>query len=206
MRAAVPMGTPNYFEILELPMSPFVDEEVLKKNYLRLSSNAHPDRARDVADESLLDPSLINEAFNQLSRMPSRLRHLLFLLTGNVPESLKQIPDTVGDRFMEVGEVLGQADALLREKPGEDASELSKVLFLKKSLPLKGRMEQLQSMLHQDESALLERLSAYEPDWEELVQSQPADRLDALALIYHEWTFLDKWRQQISTRLLECMV
>lgn len=206
MRPSVPMGSHNYFESLELPLTPFLDEGILKKNYLRLSANAHPDRAKGFADETLLDASLINEAFNQLSRMPSRLRHLLFLLTGEVPESLKRIPEAVGDRFMEVGEVLRQADALLGGKPGEDAGELSKVLFLKKSLPIKGRMEQLQTQLQQDESALLERLSVYESTWEQYVDSMPIEWIDALTLIYHEWTFLDKWRQQIRVRLLECMI
>ena len=100
------MGHPNYFESLELPLTPFLDEEVLKQNYLRLSSNAHPDRAKDGSDETGLDASLINEAYNQLSKMPTRLRHLLVQLTGELPESLKQIPEAVGDRFMEVGEVL----------------------------------------------------------------------------------------------------
>ena len=187
-------------------MSPFLDAEVLKQNYLRLSSSAHPDRKKQGADVLELDASLINEAFNQLSRMPTRLRHLLLLLTAEVPESLKQIPEAVGDRFMEVGEVLRQADALLREKPGEDASELSKVLFLKKSLPIKGQMEKLQGLLHQDESALMERLSVYESSWDEHVHAVPGEWIDSLTLIYHEWTFLDKWRQQLGTRLLECMV
>ncbi len=200
------MGHPNYFESLELPLTPFLDEEVLKQNYLRRSSDAHPDRAKGGPDETELDPSVINEAFKQLSKMPTRLRHLLLLLSGEVPESLKQIPEAVGDRFMEVGEVLRQADSLLREKPGEDASELSRVLFLKKSLPIKGQMEKLQGQLHQDESALKDRLSAYESSWSEHVRSVPDEWIDSLTLIYHEWTFLDKWRQQLGARLLECMV
>jgi hypothetical protein len=200
------MGHPNYFVSLELPVSPFLDEEVLKQNYLRLSSNAHPDRARNVSDDTELDASMINEAFKQLSKMPTRLRHLLLVLTGEAPESLKRIPEAVGDRFMEVGEVLRQADALLREKPGEDASELSRVIFLKKSLPIKGQMEKLQGLLLQDESTLMKRLSTYESSWDERVQAVPDEWIDSLTLIYHEWTFLDKWRQQLGARLLECMV
>lgn len=200
------MGHPNYFESLELPLSPFLDEELLKQNYLRLSSNAHPDRAKSGSDKTELDPSVINEAFKQLSKMPTRLRHLLLLLTGEVPESLKQIPEAVGDRFMEVGEVLRQADALLREKPGEDAGELNRVLFLKKSLPIRGQMEKLQGQLHQDELVLMDRLSAYESSWGEDVLSVTEEWIDSLTLIYHEWTFLDKWRQQLGARLLECMV
>jgi hypothetical protein len=102
--------------------------------------------------------------------------------------------------------VLRQADALLREKPGEDASELSRVIFLKKSLPIKGQMEKLQGLLLQDESTLMKRLSTYESSWDERVQAVPDEWIDSLTLIYHEWTFLDKWRQQLGARLLECMV
>lgn len=198
----------NYFESLEVPVTPFLDEEVLHQNYLRLSACAHPDRHQNSDNNapSTMDASYINEAFNELSRMPSRLRHLLLQITGNVPESLKQIPDEVGDRFMEVGESLREADALLGEKPGEDASEIAKVLFLKKSLPIKGQLEKLQSRLHEDESALKERLNSFQSDWEQNIQTMSTEWIQKLTLIYHEWTFLDKWRQQISSRLLECMV
>ena len=204
------MSQHNYYEILDLPVQPCVDEAELKANYLKLSSSVHPDRedADPEQNSGLVDASLVNEAQRILSHTPSRLKHLLTLRTGSAPGNLRQVPNAVGDLFMEVGALLQKLDAVIKDKPSEDASELSRVLFLKKSMVFRQQIESMLQKINQGIDALQNQLESLNEDWKQSMTGDvvPSDLSQKLIQVYHEWTFHDRWRGQLRDRLLELTV
>lgn len=204
------MSQHNYFEILELPVQPFVDEAVLKANYLKLSSIVHPDRetSNSVQETALVDASLVNEAQRTLSHTPSRLKHLLTLRTGSAPGNLRHVPNAIGDLFMEVGGLLQKMDAVIKEKPSEDASELSRVLFLKKSMVYRQQTESILQKINEGIDHLQTQLESLNEDWQKVMTKDalPPDFAQKMIQLYHEWTFHDRWQGQLRDRLLELTV
>ena len=201
------MSTPNHFELLGLPVQPSVDSAELKAQYLKLSSSLHPDRSPSDAPDALRDTDafIVNEAHRMLSHTPSRLKYLLTLQTGSAPGNLRQVPVDIGELFMNVGLLLRELDEVIKDKPSEDASELARVLFLKKSMALRQRNESMLNAINQDLNQLQERLDRLNDAWIQSLSNEgvTGELLDHLKQIYHEWTFLDRWRSQLSGRLLE---
>jgi hypothetical protein len=199
----------DFFKLLEVKPLPILDEQVLKSNYLRLSSTAHPDRAASLASGAFVvpgDPVLLNQAYSALSRIPGRLRHLLTLHGGKDPGSPKQIPQNIGERFMEVGELIHSLDSMRQGKPEEGSGEIARVIFIKQSLGLKKRTEAMQTLLRSDLGGLHERLERVHHEWEHGSVPLSTSVVEALTDVYHEWTFLDRWLDQLNTRLLELLV
>ena len=204
------MSQPNFYEILDLPVQPCVDEAELKANYLKLSSFLHPDRGTADPGQNAenVDASLVNEAQRVLSHTPSRLKHLLTLRTGAVPGNLRQVPDVIGNMFMEVGTLLQKLDAVIKDKPSDDASELSRVLFLKKSMVFRQQVESMLQKINQGIDVLQTQLESLHVDWQQCANDDPlpSELSGKLIQIYHERTFHDRWRGQLRDRLLELTV
>ena len=200
----------NYFKILGLPVQPCIDESALKANYLKLSVSVHPDREGGHPDEDPEQPdaALVNEAQRILSHTPSRLKHLLTLQTGSAPGNLRQVPDELGDFFMEIGALLHKLDTIIKDKPGEDASELSRILFLKKSMSIRQLVESMLKKINQQIDRLQLQLESLNEGWNliETDHTISPELSRNLTPLYHEWTFFERWRGQLSERLLEMTV
>lgn len=200
----------NYYTIIGLPVQPCVDEAELKAKYLKLSSSLHPDRETDQAIDPSdpIDAALVNEAQTVLSHAPSRIRHLLALKTGSIPGNLRQVPNEIGDLFMKVGMLLKSIDKVIQDKPNEDASELSKVIFLKKSMASRQQIESMLQTINSGIENLQSQLEKLNADWKIKVADSdlPIDVSAQLTQIYHEWTFHDRWRGQLKDRMLELTV
>ena len=86
-------GTPNYFDLLDLPVSCAIDETQLEHNYRALQSRLHPDRYVDAAPAERLavlqQASMLNDAHTTLKSPLRRARHLL-QLQGIDPERHEQ--------------------------------------------------------------------------------------------------------------------
>ncbi len=68
----------NHFELFQLPEALDIDLAALKKQFLSLQQQYHPDKATDK-DQALIKSSEINQAFKVLSQVDSRAAYLLGL-------------------------------------------------------------------------------------------------------------------------------
>ena len=71
---------PDFFELLGLPNSFEVDQNLLQQNYFRLQQQFHPDKAKDNGAKS----AEINEAYNILK---NRTRRAEYMAGGNLTAS-----------------------------------------------------------------------------------------------------------------------
>jgi len=100
----------NYFELFELPVSFRPDKKLLRRTYLKLSREFHPDfHAEDseAYDEALQKTSEINEAYKTLTDHFECIRYVLSLNGESITSEDKLPPDFLMDmmdwneRFME---------------------------------------------------------------------------------------------------------
>lgn len=82
----------NYFELMGLPTSFTLDESRLQHNFRQLQTQYHPDnlsKASHAQDLVYLKPeqlsAVINEAYQTLSSVDSRAKHLLALQQVEIP-------------------------------------------------------------------------------------------------------------------------
>jgi len=68
----------NHFELFQLPEAIEIDLTALKKQFLSLQQQYHPDKASDK-DQALIKSSEINQAYKVLSLVDSRAAYLLAL-------------------------------------------------------------------------------------------------------------------------------
>lgn len=68
----------NHFELFQLPEALDIDLAALKKQFLSLQQQYHPDKASDK-DQALIKSSEINQAYKVLSLVDSRAAYLLAL-------------------------------------------------------------------------------------------------------------------------------
>lgn len=68
----------NHFELFQLPEALDIDLATLKKQFLILQQQYHPDKASDK-DQALIQSSNINQAYKVLSQVDSRAAYLLAL-------------------------------------------------------------------------------------------------------------------------------
>ena len=197
----------DHFAALDEPRRPWLDAEELKEKFHSLSTSVHPDRVHGADEATRRAASdqytALNAAFQCLREPKSRLQHLLLLERGSKPGDLKSIPEDVVQLFAEVGAVLRQTDALLKEK-AQAISPMVKVRVLEKSLPSLDKISQLQSILAQRREALLSELRALDEAWQQRPHDSAGDSLLADAeRLYHLFGFLDRWVAQLQERMVQ---
>ena len=109
---------------------------------------------------------------------------------------------------MEIGALLHKLDTIIKDKPGEDASELSRILFLKKSMSIRQLVESMLKKINQQIDRLQLQLESLNEGWKliEADHTISPELSENLTPLYHEWTFFERWRGQLSERLLEMKV
>ncbi|MEL6275153.1 MAG: Fe-S protein assembly co-chaperone HscB [Bacteroidota bacterium] len=122
----------NYFEFFALPISPKVDQAVLKRKFYENSRRFHPDfftlESDDDQAEALEKSTYNNEAFQTLKDDDRRLKYLLDLKGALAEEGKNQVPQDFLFQVMEVNE------ALMELEFGEDPNLKEKTLQTIESL------------------------------------------------------------------------
>ncbi|KRP09031.1 MAG: hypothetical protein ABR95_06745 [Sphingobacteriales bacterium BACL12 MAG-120813-bin55] len=71
----------DYFDTLQVPVQIFLDEKLLRQQYLRLSREVHPDfhtlKDEDSREQSLVSATAITNAYTCLKDFDSRLQYIL---------------------------------------------------------------------------------------------------------------------------------
>ena len=172
----------DFFAVMGLPRSAWLDGEELKERFHRLSAERHP----DAPGGSGAAFSGLNEAWQTLREPVSRLRHFLEL---TAPESLAAsggAPSELGYLFMDIATLKQLAGAM--EKP---ASPLARALLEPRRLALLDRLSGVEA-----------RLSAAVENGHGEIQS-PAATAAELAATLGRLTFLSHWGRQMRELRLE---
>ena len=195
----------DYFALLGEPRRPWLDPELLKEKFLKLSARFHPDRVHNQPESERLAAQKtytdLNAAYQCLQEPKDRLRHLLELELGRAPANLQRVPPELMDLSMEIGQACQQADRLLREKAVTVSPLLKAQQFQRNQewvdrlLNVRGRLDalfdQFLAELKRIDSIWSPGVSA--PDKQELLT-----QLDGLCRLF---SFLGRWRNQLQERI-----
>jgi len=201
----------DYFALLDEPRRPWLDSNVLKAKFLALSARFHPDRVHHLSEAEKLAAhehyAELNAAYRCLCEPKERLAHLLELERGSKPEDLQKVPAGAADLFMEVIQVCREADALLVEKV-KLSSPVLKAQWFAEGIQATERLRSLQERLNAMRDALTTQLMNLNLAWESAPPFGSPARLNVLPggrleQIYRDFSYLERWTQQIQERLVQ---
>ncbi len=197
----------DHFALLGIPRRPWLDAEELKQRFHELSVEVHPDRAHGAPEETkaLLQQQFaeVNAAHNCLREGKSRVRHLLELEIGRVPDNVKSIPGEMTDWFVEVGAVCREVDAFLAKKAAQD-SPLLQVALMGKGMVLNDLVSEVHGRLQVELEWADAGLQSLGPAWEALdgkadgrAEKLPLAKLESIG---QRLCFWSKWSNQLAER------
>jgi hypothetical protein len=179
----------DFFAVLRVPARPWLDPDVLRDIYVRLSEALH--RQAGSQDELVV----VNRAYQVLNNPATRVEHLLSV-TGAEPGT-RRINPVMGEFFGRVAGSLQEADRLLGEISLQ-SSALARALRIQQVHALKADLDNLEQDLAAHQARRLEALRELDQAW----QHDPAAAREALAQVAVDLTVLQKWQGQIRERLL----
>jgi DnaJ-domain-containing protein 1 len=200
---------PDYFALLNEPHRPWLDPDSLKKKFLNLSAEVHPDRFHSASDHERASANRhyaeLNQAYNHLRRPKERLQHLIELETGSQPAQVQQIPADLTQFFVEVGKLLKETDGFLVEKC-KTTSPLLQVRLLETGLAWTEKLNALQQQLNSRQNELISELQAIDARWVGPGKPDPVSRatmLRRLEQLYRLFSYYARWEQQIQERIVQ---
>jgi curved DNA-binding protein CbpA len=193
----------DYFALLNELRRPHLNAESLKKKFLALSAEAHPDKVQ-TSDPSQKEAAAkrfaeLNSAYTTLKEPKDRLRHLLELEMGAKPRDLQQIPPDMADLFMQVGALCKQVDNFLKEKAGVTSPLLQAQQF-ERGQELADRLMSLQRNINERQEALMKQLQSIDSQWMSN-ESTRSMLLPQLEEIWRLQSFYSRWSHQLQERL-----
>jgi curved DNA-binding protein CbpA len=176
----------DYFAMLDEPRRPWLDPEQLKEKFHRLAVEQHP----DVKKTSEADFQALNTAYQILSDPVRRLRHWLELENPEALTASAQIPLSLIELFLRIGQTRAALDQFLT-KEKQRTSPLARAMLMSEKLALADSVSALVNGLNQKRTDLL-------TDLETAAAGNPSQ----LAALYQQLAFISKWSNQTSEALL----
>jgi DnaJ-domain-containing protein 1 len=199
----------DYFALLNESRRPWLDPDSLKRKFLELSTEVHPDRVHNASAEEKRSAEIryveLNQAYNHLRRPKERLQHLLELETGSKPQQVQQIPSALMQFFIEVGQLLRNTDSFLGEKT-KTTSPLLQVQLLERGQLWTDKLNALQQQLNLRQQELITELKSIDSGWTELGKSNAmthAAELKRLEELYRLFSYYTRWESQIQERVVQ---
>lgn len=182
----------DFFALLGEPRQPWLDAKLLKKKFLALSAESHPDRVHNsnefekkTANDNYTQ---LNAAYQCLSNPRERLRHLLELESGHKPSDLEKVPAELMDCFMKIAPLFRDCDKFIAKKDKTTSPLLQARMF-----------EQAQEWVDKLEVPEKKLGDAREKNLDELRQMNSIV-LARLEEIYRLLGYYDRWLKQIQER------
>jgi hypothetical protein len=191
----------DHFAVFRLPPRPWIDVDALKSDYLRRSTDLHPDKAPPGGKlEAGACFGSLTESFNVLRNTRQRLLHLLDLSGFQISAHVQRVPPAALEFFTPIANITKAAEELLKEK-GRAHSPMLQVGCFERALELTDVLQRLQEQLTQTIRTLEIEVQSLDQQWlqghsNELIL-QVHDAATALA-------FLERWAVQIQ-RLLAAL-
>lgn len=199
----------DYYALLGEPHRPWLDPETLKKKFLTLSAEVHPDRVHQTGPEQRSAAERryaeLNQAYQHLRRPKDRLQHLLELETGSKPAQVQQIPGDLMDSFIEVGQLFKQTDVFLADR-AKTTSPLLRVQLFEAGHAWAEKLGKLQASLSARQQELAAELQAIDVRWVEHAKTDPVARATMLRRIeqlYRLFSYFSRWEEQAQERIVQ---
>lgn len=201
----------DYFALLDEQRRPALDAEMLKRKFLQLSNDFHPDRVHSASEEQKQRATLryaeLNSAHNTLREPRDRLLHLLELESGAKPKDVQRIPPGTMDLFVEVGQLCRDVDAFLTER-SKVTSPLLKVQMFERGMEWTDKLQALQQRINAKRDELTDELRKMNAQWDAAPPVGSPDRAAALPLerleqIYRIFSYVARWTEQINERVVQ---
>lgn len=198
----------DYFALLDEPRRPWLDADSLKKKFLALSAEVHPDRIHSASPIEKAAASKrfaeLNSAYHCLREPKERLRHLLELELGGKPKDLQQIPSDLADLFIQIAGLCKQVDVFLAEKSKVSSPLLLAQLF-ERGQEWADRLTVMQRKINQRHDAQTAQLQSLDTAWVAAATGSPV-RNELLRQLEEVWRllgFFTRWNGQIQERLAQ---
>jgi Fe-S protein assembly co-chaperone HscB len=201
----------DYFSLLNEPRRPWLDPEGLKAKFHAFTAAVHPDRVHGASEAEKLAANQryaeLNAAYQCLREPKGRLQHLLELERGEKVDDVQQIAPGTMELFMEVSQLCRETDAVLGEKASV-TSPMLKVQLFEKAMALSERLTSLLEKLDGHRERLAAQLRNLNMAWETAPPVGAPTRLHVLPCsrlehIYREFSYLNRWTQQLQERMLQ---
>lgn len=199
----------DYFALLKEERRPWIDPELLKRKFLSLSSEVHPDRVHGAQESEKRGAqeryAELNAAYNCLREPKERLAHLLELETGAKPKQVQNVPSNLMDAFMEITNVCRGADAFLAEK-ATTSSPLLRLQLFEPGHEWTEKLLTLQKKINSWREELMERLKAIDAEWERNADSKSEQRQKLFPMLEKDCQLLGyfgRWSAQIQERIVQ---
>lgn len=197
----------DYFALLDEPRRPWLEAEALKRKFLVLSGELHPDRIHDApATQKALaqDRSAeLNAAYQCLREPKDRLRHLLELERGRKLDQLQNVPPGLMDVSLQVGSACREADGILKEKSGASSPLLRVGLFEREQEQVQ-KLTALAKQLETQREALIAEAKNMDARWE---SSQTGgvnqELLPRLEEVYRLLSYYERWGAHLRERIVQ---
>jgi curved DNA-binding protein CbpA len=208
VKASAPEVTVDYFTVLHLPRRPWLSADEVRGAFLSLSAPIHPDRVHNDGTEAKTAAqarfAALNAAWACLRDPKERLGHLLELELGAKPAPLQRLSSDGSDTYFKLARFCRVADEFLRQQAAT-ASPLLRVRAFRHALVLREQLEALQTTLTHRHAELEKEVQGLNIAWENAPASGP-DRTEALPLdrleqLYRELAYVQRWTEQIRTKL-----
>lgn len=178
----------DHFTTLGQPRRPWLDAEVLKDTFHRLSASLHPD-VPGTGDAAKF--AALNAAYSILRDPAPRLRHLLELTAPEALAAAVAPPPELGDLFMEIAGLRRRLDDFFAKKNAA-TSPLARALLAGDEAALRRDLAAAQARLDAADSAALAEVR---------VLDEGGGQVESLMPLYHRLSYLGRWRAQIREAL-----
>jgi curved DNA-binding protein CbpA len=185
------MKMTDAFALLDEPRQPWLEVEALKTKFLTRSAATHPDKFTDPTEKADAQARFaeLNTAHETLRDPKRRLQHLLTLERGHKPDEVHDILPATADLFQQVGQLLRDVDPFLAQREAE-TSPLLKAQTYPKALDWLEQVTTLQKTLTQSLQHLDTQLQSLNKNWTP----------ETLEPLFHQYSYLQKWREQLNDR------
>jgi curved DNA-binding protein CbpA len=188
----------DHFARFGLEPRPWLDADALKESFLRLSAEAHPDKAQASEKEfSERHFQELNESYHVLRTTRLRLLHLLELCGAPKEQQVQDVPPAAIEFFPVVAGATRRADALIQEKAAA-GSPMLKVQMMERGLEEVEALQELQGRLGEKIRGIEDSLKALDEKW------SPAPSPGGLKAVREAAAalgFLERWNAQLQERI-----
>jgi curved DNA-binding protein CbpA len=187
------MKMTDAFALLDEPRQPWLEVEALKTKFLTRSAATHPDKFTDPTEKETAQTRFaeLNTAHETLRDPKRRLQHLLTLERGHKPDEVHDILPGTADLFLQVGQLLRAIDPFLAQREAE-TSPLLKAQTYPQALDWLEQLTPLQQTLTQTLQHLDTQLQSFNKNWTP----------ETLEPLFHQYSYLQKWREQLNDRAM----
>jgi len=188
----------NHFTRFGSEPRPWIDSEQLKKKFLQLSAEIHPDKAqpgqKTPSEQHFQE---LNESYNALRNTRARLLHLMELSGLPKQQHVQNVPAAAIELFPVIAAATKQADALIREK-AVAGSPMLKVQWMERGLIEIESLQEKQGRIIEKIREIENSLKVLDSNWSPPPSAATLKHLQEAAAALG---FLERWNAQLQERI-----